>query len=117
MQHSPINSSFTALAFSHMIESRGLTRPCDALGNDALGRICKRRVISGRGGTGMDFDQSQKVKKLVTQIDAFMEEHIYPIEAEEHWWNAVEANRWTPSSEARRVRTEGGRRCRSGGSR
>src|SRR3546814_718862 len=54
------------------------------------------RVISGRGGTGMDFDQSQKVKKLVTQLDAFMEEHIYPIEAEEHWWNAAEANRWKP---------------------
>ncbi len=44
----------------------------------------------------MDFDQSQKVKGLVARLEAFMEEHIYPIEEEEHWWNAAEANRWTP---------------------
>jgi acyl-CoA dehydrogenase len=44
----------------------------------------------------MDFDQSHKVKGLVARLETFMEEHIYPIEADEHWWNEAETNRWKP---------------------
>jgi len=42
----------------------------------------------------MNFEHSDKVKDLVSRIEAFMDEHIYPIEHDFRMWNAQEANRW-----------------------
>ena len=42
----------------------------------------------------MDFEHSEKVRTLTAQAEAFMAEHVYPVETEFRLWNAVEANRW-----------------------
>jgi acyl-CoA dehydrogenase len=35
----------------------------------------------------MDFEHSEKVKALIETLSAFMEEHIYPVEAQVHAWH------------------------------
>jgi acyl-CoA dehydrogenase len=42
----------------------------------------------------MNFDYSEKVKKLMQRLTAFMDEHIYP--NEKHFYEEVEKNRWVP---------------------
>ncbi|MCW1432376.1 acyl-CoA dehydrogenase family protein [Novosphingobium sp. JCM 18896] len=42
----------------------------------------------------MNFEHSEKVAQLVTELAAFMDEHIYPAEGEVREWTAAEANRW-----------------------
>jgi acyl-CoA dehydrogenase len=49
-----------------------------------------------RSENRMNFDHSEKVKALISTLEAFMDEHIYPVEHEVHQWNAAEANRWKP---------------------
>jgi acyl-CoA dehydrogenase len=44
----------------------------------------------------MNFDYSDKVKALIAKLEAFMTEHIYPVEHEIDRWNAAEANLWKP---------------------
>jgi acyl-CoA dehydrogenase len=44
----------------------------------------------------VDFDHSEKVKALIRKLQAFMDEHVYPVEHEVDQWNAAEANRWQP---------------------
>lgn len=43
----------------------------------------------------MDFDHSPNVLNLIGKLEAFMEEHVYPIEIEFRLWNEREANRWS----------------------
>ena len=42
----------------------------------------------------MDFEHSDKVKGLIAQIEAFMDEHIYPNEQAYHDWVSDPANLW-----------------------
>lgn len=42
----------------------------------------------------MDFQYSEKVEKLRTEIDAFMDAHVYPIEDERNRFHADPANLW-----------------------
>ncbi|HEY2390377.1 MAG TPA: acyl-CoA dehydrogenase family protein [Candidatus Angelobacter sp.] len=42
----------------------------------------------------MNFDYSEKVKKLMQRLTAFMDEHIYP--NEKRFYDEVEKNRWVP---------------------
>lgn len=42
----------------------------------------------------MDFEHSEKVRSLIARLEAFMDEHVYPVELEFRMWNAEEANRW-----------------------
>lgn len=42
----------------------------------------------------MDFDHSPKVRELVTKLDAFMHEYIYPFERERHEWDVAPDNLW-----------------------
>ena len=42
----------------------------------------------------MDFQHSDKTKALIEKLEAFMDAHIYPAEAEEHHWNYDPANLW-----------------------
>jgi acyl-CoA dehydrogenase len=42
----------------------------------------------------MNFDYSEKVKKLMQRLAAFMDEHIYP--NEKRFYEEVEKNRWVP---------------------
>lgn len=44
----------------------------------------------------MDFDHSSKVRVLIERLEAFMDAHVYPIEASVEEWNADPANRWQP---------------------
>ncbi len=44
----------------------------------------------------MNFDHSDKVKALIAKLEAFMTEHIYPVEHEIDRWNTAEANLWKP---------------------
>jgi acyl-CoA dehydrogenase len=44
----------------------------------------------------MNFTYSEKVEGLLMRLDAFMDTHIYPAEAEEHAWHANPANLWKP---------------------
>jgi acyl-CoA dehydrogenase len=44
----------------------------------------------------MDFEYSDKVKQLLATLSAFMDEHVYPIEAERNRWIADPANLWKP---------------------
>lgn len=44
----------------------------------------------------MNFAHSDKVQALVAEVEAFMEEFVYPIEAEVHEWNNDDRNRWQP---------------------
>jgi acyl-CoA dehydrogenase len=43
----------------------------------------------------MDFQYSDKVKGLIERLEAFMDEHVYPIEAEWHHWRHDPAHLWT----------------------
>ena len=40
----------------------------------------------------MDFEQSEKVRTLVAKLSAFMDENIYPVEAEVHRWQSDPAS-------------------------
>jgi acyl-CoA dehydrogenase len=42
----------------------------------------------------LNFEHSEKVAQLVTELSTFMDEHIYPAEGEVREWTAAEANRW-----------------------
>jgi acyl-CoA dehydrogenase len=42
----------------------------------------------------MDFDYSQKTRDLIARLDAFMEEHVYPVEDERHDFVIDPANLW-----------------------
>lgn len=44
----------------------------------------------------MDFAHSDNVQVLIAQVEAFMDEWVYPIEAEVHEWNNDDRNRWQP---------------------
>ncbi|MBP8235568.1 MAG: acyl-CoA dehydrogenase family protein [Rhizorhabdus sp.] len=44
----------------------------------------------------MDFAHSDKVRALIAQVETFMAELVYPIEAEVHDWNNDDRNRWQP---------------------
>jgi len=54
----------------------------------------------------MDFEYSAKVKQLVTQLSAFMDEHVYPIERERNEWAHDPANRWTPWPETEALKAK-----------
>lgn len=42
----------------------------------------------------MQFDYTPKVKEWIGRIEAFMAEHIYPAEHDEHQWVTDDTNRW-----------------------
>ncbi len=42
----------------------------------------------------MNFEHSAKTKELIALLQTFMDEHIYPIEAEEHAFHADPVNQW-----------------------
>ncbi|HEX7872292.1 MAG TPA: acyl-CoA dehydrogenase family protein [Sphingobium sp.] len=42
----------------------------------------------------MDFEHSDTVKGLIARLESFMDQHIYPAEAEEHHWHVDAANLW-----------------------
>ncbi|MDO8703793.1 MAG: acyl-CoA dehydrogenase family protein [Sulfuricaulis sp.] len=42
----------------------------------------------------MNFDHTDKVKALITKLEAFMAENIYPREGEEHAWHEDPAHAW-----------------------
>ena len=42
----------------------------------------------------MDFEYSDKVKALREKLEAFMDAHVYPIEAERHHWDHDPAHQW-----------------------
>ena len=44
----------------------------------------------------MNFEHSDKVKALIERIEAFMDAHIYPAEAEAHGWVTDATNLWKP---------------------
>ncbi|HYE50720.1 MAG TPA: acyl-CoA dehydrogenase family protein [Azospirillaceae bacterium] len=44
----------------------------------------------------MNFEYSDKVKALVARLEAFMDEHVYPIEKERERWLQDPANLWKP---------------------
>ncbi len=44
----------------------------------------------------MDFEYSEKVKALIAKLEAFMDEHVYPIEAERTEFIHDHANLWKP---------------------
>ena len=43
----------------------------------------------------MNFDYSEKTQGLLNQLNAFMDEHVYPVEQQYH--DAVASNASTPS--------------------
>ncbi len=44
----------------------------------------------------MNFEFSDKVKGLIAKLEAFMDEHVYPAEAERSEWIHDPANQWKP---------------------
>lgn len=44
----------------------------------------------------MNFEFSDKVNGMIAQLDAFMDEHVYPIERERNEWVHDPANLWVP---------------------
>jgi acyl-CoA dehydrogenase len=44
----------------------------------------------------MNFEHSDKVKGLIARLETFMDEHVYPIEAERHEWVEAPENLWKP---------------------
>jgi acyl-CoA dehydrogenase len=50
----------------------------------------------------VDFQYSPKVQDLRARLEAFMAEHVYPIEAEREHFLSDQANRWQvwPGTEA-----------------
>jgi len=44
----------------------------------------------------VNFEYSDKVKALIAKLEAFMDEHVYPIEAERGAWIHNPANQWVP---------------------
>lgn len=42
----------------------------------------------------MNFEHSEKVVALVARLEAFMDEHVYPVEQEFRMFTAAETNRW-----------------------
>jgi acyl-CoA dehydrogenase len=44
----------------------------------------------------MNFEHTPKVKALIKRLEAFMDQHIYPVEEEEHSWSTDPANTWKP---------------------
>jgi acyl-CoA dehydrogenase len=44
----------------------------------------------------VNFEYSDKVKALIQKLEAFMDAHVYPIEAERNEWTHKEANLWKP---------------------
>jgi acyl-CoA dehydrogenase len=42
----------------------------------------------------VNFEYSDKVKALIAKLEAFMDEYVYPAEAERNEWSHHEANRW-----------------------
>jgi len=42
----------------------------------------------------MDFQHTDKVQALIAKLEAFMDEHVYPIEDERHHWHHDPANQW-----------------------
>jgi acyl-CoA dehydrogenase len=44
----------------------------------------------------MNFEHSEKVQRLIAQLNAFMDEHIYPNETAHHEWIHNAANLWKP---------------------
>ncbi|MBL4801510.1 MAG: acyl-CoA dehydrogenase family protein [Emcibacter sp.] len=42
----------------------------------------------------MNFEYSDKMKDLIARLEAFMDEHVYPIEKERNEWVHAEANLW-----------------------
>ena len=42
----------------------------------------------------MNFEHTEKVQALIAKVEAFMGEHIYPVETEFRMWTEAEANRW-----------------------
>ena len=53
----------------------------------------------------MDFEHSLKVKTLINRLEAFMEAHVYPVEAEVHAFVADQRNLWKgwPGREALKI--------------
>lgn len=43
----------------------------------------------------MNFEHSPKVKALIERLEAFMDDHVYPVEAEVHRFLADQRNLWT----------------------
>jgi acyl-CoA dehydrogenase len=62
-------------------------------GAGALAEVHCRRVAQ-EGICTLNFEHSEKVVRLVAELAAFMDEHIYPAEGEVREWTAAEANRW-----------------------
>jgi acyl-CoA dehydrogenase len=59
----------------------------------------------------MNFEYSDKVKGLVSQLGRFMDEHVYPIEHERHQWHNDTANiwrRWPRTEEIKRKARDAG---------
>src|SRR5262245_13919545 len=44
----------------------------------------------------MNFEHTQKVQGLISRLEVFMDEHVYPIEEEYENWVADHANLWKP---------------------
>ena len=44
----------------------------------------------------MNFEFSEKTQAMIAQFQAFMDEHIIPVDGEVHAWNRDPANRWQP---------------------
>ncbi|GAN00318.1 acyl-CoA dehydrogenase [alpha proteobacterium U9-1i] len=44
----------------------------------------------------MNFEYSDKVKGLIAKLEAFMDAHVYPAEAERNAWIHEPANQWAP---------------------
>jgi acyl-CoA dehydrogenase len=55
-------------------------------------------------GADVDFEYSDKVKGLIAKLEAFMDEHVYPIEAERNDWVHREENRWKPWPGTERIK-------------
>lgn len=54
----------------------------------------------------MNFEYSDKVKGLTAKLEAFMDEHVYPIEAERNEWTHKEANLWKPWPGTERIKAK-----------
>ena len=52
----------------------------------------------------MDFEPSEKVKRLRRRLQGFMEQHIYP--NEERYYQEIERDRWSPSPTIEKLKPE-----------
>jgi len=54
----------------------------------------------------VDFEFSDKVKGLIAKLEAFMDEHVYPTEAERNEWIHDPANQWKPWPGTEKIKTK-----------